>query len=52
MNCAPFNHCVIKISNSLEDNPKDVDVVIPPRNLKNMVIIIQKHREVMETLQK
>ena len=45
-NCAPFTDCISKINNTQVDNAKDIDIVIPMHNLKNIAIIIQKHLEV------
>ena len=32
-NCAPFTNCISKINNTLVDNAKDIDIVMPMYNL-------------------
>ena len=43
-NCAPFTNCINEINNIQIDNAKDIDVVIPIYNLKNIARIIQNIR--------
>ena len=45
-NCAPFTNCISEINNTLIDNAKDIDILMPLYNLTNTVIIMQKQQEV------
>ena len=49
-NCAPFTNCISEINIIQVDNAKDIDIVMPMYNLKNIVIIMQKHQEVYDNV--
>ena len=42
---APFIYCISEINSTQEDNPKDIDIVMP---IYYLVIIIEKYQEIYD----
>ena len=39
-NCTPFINCVSEINNTQVDNVKDIDIVMPIKNVLKFVVIL------------